>query len=78
MKCTDCLRLDVLDHLRHSKEGFGKCPDDKPGEFKAMSYERECSRFVPMTEKQKEARRDAWILKKNPAPKPKPTEGVEE
>lgn len=78
MKCTDCLRLDVLTHLDHSKQGFGRCPDDASGEFKAMTFERECSKFTPMTDAQKEARHDAWVLKRSPPKRAKPTEGTEE
>lgn len=75
MKCTDCIRLDVLTHMYHSKQGFGKCPDDDLGQFKAMNYERDCKKFTLMTEEQQKARHDAWLLKKNPPKRVKTEEG---
>lgn len=74
MKCTDCIKIDVLASPAHTKVGIAHCPRDPPATFKSMTFERQCNHFVLATEEQKEARRESWRLLMNPAPKPK-TEG---
>lgn len=77
MKCTDCQRVDVFASPSHTKVGLSKCPDDPLGSFRTMNYERECSKFKPMTEQQLEDRREKWRLMMNPAPKAKPEQQEE-
>jgi hypothetical protein len=46
--------------------GQCKCPGDPNGVTKSLHYERQCNRFIQITEAQREAKREEWKRIMNP------------